>query len=89
MKEALEMKMSLIRLTDGIETIEDQLASVKEDIQELKKGQDQLADKVTILENRPAVQVKETWDSIGRQLLFLFSAGIFGFLLSLILPAVF
>ncbi|HJA72423.1 MAG TPA: DUF4199 domain-containing protein [Candidatus Lachnoclostridium stercoravium] len=88
-KEAQEMRMTLIRLTDGIDTIESQLAGVKEDILELKKGQAELADKVATLENRPAVQIKETWDSVGRQLLLLFASGLFGFLLSLILPAVF
>ncbi len=88
-KEAQEMRMTLIRLTDGIDTIESQLAGFKEDILELKKGQAELADKVATLENRPAVQIKETWDSVGRQLLLLFASGLFGFLLSLILPAVF
>ena len=48
-----------------------------------------LSDKVTTLENRPALETKKRWDSIYEKLLWLFIAGIVGFLLAQVLPGVF
>lgn len=89
MKEAMEMQLTLVKLANGIETIGNQLMSVKEDIQDVKTGQAELSDKVTVLENRPAVRVKERWDWASDQLLWLFLTGVAGFLLASVLPAIF
>ena len=40
---------------------------IKEDVQEVKSGQAQLNEKVTILENKPAQETKKKWDSISEK----------------------
>ena len=86
MKETKEMQ---IKLANGVENMGNQLMDVKEDIQDVKKGQSELSDKVTTLENRPALETKKRWDSISEKLLWLFIAGVAGFLLAQVLPGIF
>lgn len=54
MKEAKDMQITLVKLANGVENMGNQLMDVKEDIQDVKKGQSELSEKVTVLENRPA-----------------------------------
>lgn len=89
MKETKEMQITLVKLANGVENMGNQLMDVKEDIQDVKKGQSELSDKVTTLENRPAQETKKKWDSISEKLLWLFIAGIAGFLLAQVFPAIF
>ena len=89
MKETKEMQITLVKLANGVENMGNQLMDVKEDIQDVKNGQSELSDKVTTLENRPALETKKRWDSISEKLLWLFIAGVAGFLLAQILPVVF
>ena len=89
MKETKSMQITLVKLANGVENMGNQLMDVKEDIQDVKKGQNELSDKVTTLENRPALETKKRWDSISEKLLWLFIAGVAGFLLAQILPVVF
>ena len=89
MKETKEMQITLVKLANGVENMGNQLMDVKEDIQDVKKGQHELSNKVTTLENRPAQETKKRWDSISDKLLWLFIAGIAGFLLAQIFPAIF
>ena len=89
MKETKSMQITLVKLANGVENMGNQLMDVKEDIQDVKKGQNELSDKVTTLENRPALETKKRWDSIYEKLLWLFIAGIVGFLLAQVLPGVF
>ena len=77
MKETKEMQITLVKLANGVENMGNQLMDVKEDIQDVKKGQSELSDKVTTLENRPAQETKKKWDSISEKLLWLFIAGDF------------
>lgn len=86
MRETKEMQITLIKLANGVENMGNQLMDVKEDIQDVKKGQDALSDKVTILENRPANETKKRIDGITERLLWLFVGGIAVGLLSVILP---
>ena len=79
----------IVKLANGVENMGNQLMDVKEDIQDVKKGQNELSDKVTTLENRPAQETKKRWDSISEKLLWLFIAGVAGFLLAQVLPGVF
>ena len=58
-------------------------------IQDNKTHLEGLQNKVTTLENRPALETKKRWDSIYEKLLWLFIAGIVGFLLAQVLPGVF
>ena len=89
MKETKSMQITLVKLANGVENMGNQLMDVKEDIQDVKKGQNELSDKVTTLENRPALETKKRWDSIYEKLLWLFIAGVAGFLLAQVLPGVF
>ena len=89
MKETKSMQITLVKLANGVENMGNQLMDVKEDIQDVKKGQNELSDKVTTLENRPAQETKKRWDSSSEKLLWLFIAGIAGFLLAQVLPGVF
>ena len=89
MKETKNMQITLVKLANGVENMGNQLMDVKEDIQDVKKGQSELSDKVTTLENRPALETKKRWDSISEKLLWLFIAGVAGFLLAQVLPGVF
>ena len=89
MKETKDMQITLVKLANGVENMGNQLMDVKEDIQDVKKGQNELSDKVTTLENRPAQETKKKWDFISEKLLWLFIAGVAGFLLAQALPGVF
>ena len=89
MKETKDMQITLVKLANGVENMGNQLMDVKEDIQDVKKGQNELSDKVTTLENRPAQETKKRWDSISMELLKLFVVGVVGFLLAQALPAIF
>ena len=89
MKETKSMQITLVKLANGVENMGNQLMDVKEDIQDVKKGQSELSDKVTTLENRPAQETKKRWDSIYAELLKLFIIGVAGFLLAQAFPAIF
>ena len=89
MKETKSMQITLVKLANGVENMGNQLMDVKEDIQDVKKGQSELSDKVTTLENKPAQETKKKWDSISEKLLWLFISGVVGFLLAQALPVVF
>lgn len=89
MKETKEMQITLVKLANGVENMGNQLMDVKEDIQDVKRGQTELSDKVTTLENKPAQETKKRWDSIYAELLKLFIIGVAGFLLAQAFPAIF
>ena len=89
MKETKEMQITLVKLANGVENMGNQLMDVKEDIQDVKKGQSELSEKVTTLENKPAQETKKKWDSISEKLLWLFIAGVVGFLLAQVFPGIF
>ena len=89
MKETKDMQITLVKLANGVENMGTQLMDVKNDIQDVKKSQDEISDKVTILENKPAQETKKRLDSIYDKLLWLFIAGIAGFLLAQALPGIF
>ena len=89
MKETKDMQITLVKLANGVENMGNQLMDVKEDIQDVKKGQSELSDKVTTLENKPAQETKRRVDTIYEKILWLFIAGVIGFLLAHALPGVF
>ena len=88
-EEPNDTQTALGKRANGRENSGNQLMDVKEDIQDVKKGQSELSEKVTTLENRPALETKKKWDSISEKLLWLFIAGIAGFLLAQALPGIF
>ena len=89
MKETKNMQITLVKLANGVENMGNQLMDVKEDIQDVKKGQSELSDKVTTLENKPAQETKKRWDSIYDKILWLVIGGIVTFILSQAIPAIF
>lgn len=89
MKEAKDMQITLVKLANGVENMGNQLMDVKEDIQDVKKGQSELSDKVTILENKPAQEVKKKWESVSMEIVKLVIVGIVGFILAQMLPSIF
>lgn len=89
MKETKNMQITLVKLANGVENMGNQLMDVREDIQDVKRGQTELSDKVTVLENRPANETKKRWDSLSIELLKLFVVGVAGFLLAEIMPNIF
>ena len=89
MKETKDMQITLVKLANGVENMGNQLMDVKEDIQDVKKGQNELSDKVTTLENRPALETKKRWDSIYDKILWLVIGGIVTFVLSQVIPTIF
>lgn len=89
MKETKDMQITLVKLANGVESMGNQLMDVKEDIQDVKKGQNELSEKVTTLENKPAQETKKRWDSISMELLKLFVVGVVSFLLAQVLPPIF
>ena len=89
MKETKDMQITLVKLANGVENMGNQLMDVKEDIQDVKKGQNELSEKVTTLENKPAQETKRRVDTIYEKILWLFIAGVVGFLLAQAFPAIF
>ena len=89
MKETKDMQITLVKLANGVENMGNQLMDVKEDIQDVKKGQNELSDKVTTLENRPALETKKRWDSIYDKIIWLVIGGIVTFILSQVIPTIF
>ena len=86
LKELREKQDAIYDLTSSVKSIATDMTYIKEDVQEVKSGQAQLNEKVTILENKPAQETKKKWDSISEKLLWLLIGGITVGLLSTILP---
>ena len=86
MKETKDMQITLVKLANGVENMGNQLMDVKQDIQDVKKGQDELSDKVTTLENRPATETKRRFDKIVDKLIWLVIGGLVAGVLYAVLP---
>ena len=86
MKETKNMQITLVKLANGVENMGNQLMDVKQDIQEVKKGQDELSDKVTTLENRPATETKRRFDRIVDKLIWLVIGGLVAGVLYSVIP---
>ena len=88
-KQFMEMAVKLQDVDSHCRSIELRIEDLKTDIHDIRDSQRELADKVTTLENRPAIETKARWDSLSDKLIWLFAAGIAGFLLANVLPGVF
>ena len=86
MKETKTMQITLVKLANGVENMGNQLMDVKQDIQDVKKGQDELSDKVTTLENKPATETKRRFDKIVDKLIWLVIGGLVAGVLYSVLP---
>lgn len=86
LKEIRERQDAIYELTSSVKSIATDMTYIKEDVKEVKSGQDKLNEKVTILENQPANEAKKKNDTIKEKLLWVFVGGIAVYLLSTILP---
>lgn len=84
--ELREKQDAIYDLTSSVKSIATDMTYIKEDVKEVKSGQDKLNEKVTVLENRPANETKKRIDGITEKLLWLFIGGVAVGLLATILP---
>ncbi len=73
-------------MTSSVKSIATDMTYIKEDVKEVKSGQEKLNEKVTILENRPANETKKKVDGITDKLLWLFIGGLAVGILATLLP---
>lgn len=85
-RELREKQDAIYDLTSSVKSIATDMTYIKEDVKEVKSGQDKLNEKVTILENRPANETKRRIDGIADKLLWLFIGGLAVGILATILP---
>ncbi len=85
-RELREKQDAIYDLTSSVKSIATDMTYIKEDVKEVKTGQDRLNEKVTVLENRPANETKKRIDEIAEKLLWLFIGGITIGVLSFLLP---
>ena len=88
-KEMRDDQKALIKLTNSVENKANSMLDVNKKVDVISDKQDKLNEKVTVLENRPAQETKKRWDSIAEKLIWLFVAGIAGFILAQALPGIF
>lgn len=85
-RELREKQDAIYDLTSSVKSIATDMTYIKEDVKEVKSGQDKLNEKVTVLENRPANETKRKIDGIIEKLLWLLFGGIAVGLLATIFP---
>ena len=76
-----EKQDAIYDLASSVKSIAIDMTYIKEDMKEVKTGQDDLNEKVAILENRPANETKKRVDGIIEKLLWLLIGGIAAILL--------
>lgn len=86
LRELREKQDAIYDLTSSVKSIATDMAYIKEDVKEVKSGQDKLNEKVTFLENRPANEAKKKVDGLTEKILWLVIGGVAVGLLSAILP---
>lgn len=85
-KELRGKQDAIYDLTSSVKSIATDMTYIKEDVKEVKSGQEKLNDKVTILENKPALEAKKRIDGIYEKILWLVIGGIVVGLLTTVLP---
>ena len=85
-KELRDKQDAIYELTSSVKSIATDMNYIKEDVKEVKTGQDKLNEKVTILENKPANETKKRFDDIKDKLIWLLIGGFAVGLLSALLP---
>lgn len=85
-RDLREKQDAIYDLTSSVKSIATDMAYIKEDVKEVKSGQDRLNEKVTVLESRPANEAKRRIDGITEKLLWVIIGGISAGLLSAVLP---
>ena len=83
-----EKQDTIYDLTSSVKSIAMDMTYIKEDVKEVKTGQEKLNEKGTVLENRPANETKKKIDGLTGKLAWLFIGGIAAGLLSAVLPQI-
>ena len=87
-KELRDKQDAIYELTSSVKSIATDINYIKEDVKEVKTGQDKLNEKVTILENKPANETKKRFDDIKDKLIWLLIGGVAVGLLSALIPGI-
>ena len=85
-KELHAKQDAIYELTSSVKSIATDMTYIKEDVKEVKSGQEKLNEKVTVLENKPAQETKKRIDGILEKLIWIVIGGIAVGGLSTILP---
>ena len=89
-KELHAKQDAIYELTSSVKSIATDMTYIKEDVKEVKSGQEKLNEKVTILENKPATETKKRVDgivgSVLEKLIWIVIGGIAVYGLSMIVP---
>ena len=85
-KELRDKQDAIYELTSSVKSIATDMNYIKEDVKEVKTGQDELNKKVNELENKPANETKKKFDDVKDKLIWLLIGGIAVGLLSALLP---
>lgn len=88
-KDIKTEQKAIYKIANSVENLANSMAGLQDDVKDIKSGQTELSDKVTTLENKPARNTKKRWDSISDKLLWLFIAGVAGFLFAQTWPGIF
>ena len=86
LREMREKQDAIYDLTSSVKSIATDMTYLKEDVKDVKFGQDKLNEKVTILENQPAKETNKRIDGLADKLLWLLVGGAAAGALSLLLP---
>ena len=85
-KELRNKQDAIYELTSSVKSIATDMTYIKEDVKEVKTGQEKLNEKVAVLENKPANETKKRIDDIKDKLVWLIIGGVVVGLLSAVLP---
>lgn len=88
MEKIQDTQITLVKLANGIDKMAEQLVDMKEDIKDVKSGQDELSEEVNALKNRPATETKKRWDEIRDKVVLIFIGGLATWLLYQVIPAI-
>lgn len=61
-RELRDKQDAIYELTSSVKSIATDMTYIKEDVKEVKTGQEKLNEKVTVLENKPANETKKKFD---------------------------
>lgn len=86
MKVLNDTQINLVRITTSVENMSKAMLDVNKKVDVIGEKQDKLTEKVTVLENKPANDIKRRFDGIWERLVLIFATGITTYLLCELLP---
>lgn len=64
MEKLQETQIALIQIANSVENMGQSIITIKDDVRDVKKSQQELTDKVSEIENRPAIETHKKWTMI-------------------------